>query len=83
MQSPLAIRNVSCGAFEESASSVRKMRSIFRTLARIRDFLIFWVVEPVFFLYTHQKLNLTCFLGPDWVLGPDFALYTLYFIQTS
>ena len=31
MQSPSAIRNVSCGTFAESASSVRKMRSIFRT----------------------------------------------------
>jgi len=31
MQSLLAIRNVSCGTFEESASLVRKMRSIFRT----------------------------------------------------
>ena len=37
MQSPMAIRNVSCGTFEESASSVRKMRSIFRTCFKTTD----------------------------------------------
>lgn len=31
MQSPTAILNVNCGTFEERASLVRKMQSIFRT----------------------------------------------------
>jgi len=62
MQSPSAIRNVSCGTFEESASSVRKMRSIFRTCSINNDKLNFIYVVDI--QASNQSILLSALLYP-------------------